>query len=41
VEQGFRILLALPDNRLDELTAMERRGSLNDAEVARVRDAWR
>jgi hypothetical protein len=35
VAKGFEILLGLSDNRRDELTAMERSGTLNNADISR------
>ena len=42
VAAGVLILLELPDNRRDELTAMERNGKLTDVEINRLLDrmAW-
>jgi hypothetical protein len=39
VAAGYEILLGLPDNRRDELTAMERIGKLNDTEISRALNA--
>jgi len=38
VAAGVLILLELPENQCDELTAMERNGKLTDAEVSRILD---
>jgi hypothetical protein len=41
VAAGYEILLELPDNQRDELTAMERIGKLRDTEICRARDSLR